>query len=172
MTDSNATELLRKLLDERGIEYKKLSNIQTVFYDVDGNRFTYIALPESGWTELFMGGYHITPEQAVAATLGVEKSDPTERWLLGACNQAAQDYVAQLEQERDELKSKLEAATLGADDESRWYELFGTPERAAQTLADDCPGGACGGCPGLRAEECGLGDYDVLLEWLRGKAVR
>ena len=53
---------------------------------------------------------------------------------------------------------------------SRWHELFGTPERAARTLADNCPGGSCGGCPGIKAETCGLGDYDALLEWLRGDA--
>lgn len=52
-------------------------------------------------------------DQAIAATLGEKPRDKTEEWLLKACNQAAQDYVAQLEQERDELKSKLEAATFG-----------------------------------------------------------
>jgi len=39
-----------------------------------------------------------------AATLGEKPRDKTEEWLLNACNQAARDYVAQLEQERDELK--------------------------------------------------------------------
>lgn len=37
---------------------------------------------------------------------------------------------------------------------SRWYELFGTPEKAARTLAEDYT-------------DC---DYDALLEWLRGDA--
>ncbi len=55
---------------------------------------------------------------------------------------------------------------------SNYERFFGTPERAAQTLADNCPGGSCSGCPGIKAETCGLGDYDALLEWLRGKAVR
>ena len=54
--------------------------------------------------------------------------------------------------------------------ETNYERLFGTPERAARTLADNCPGGSCGGCPGIKAETCGLGDYDALLEWLRGDA--
>ena len=58
------------------------------------------------------------------------------------------------------------------DDDSRYSELFGTPERAARTMVDMCEGGTfddCGGCPAALAE-CKLGDYDALLEWLRGDA--
>lgn len=57
---------------------------------------------------------------------------------------------------------------------SRWYELFGTPERAALTAerlcgcvdyldcatCEFCEGGEC-------VLECG---YDALLEWLKGDA--
>ena len=64
------------------------------------------------------------------------------------------------------------AATLGAERESNWYRLFGTPGRAARTIADDCAGGPCRGCPGIKIEICGVGDYDVLLEWLCGRAVK
>ena len=56
--------------------------------------------------------------------------------------------------------------------DTRWYELFGTSERAARTMVDMCEGGTfddCGGCPAALAE-CKLGDYDALLEWLRGDA--
>lgn len=55
---------------------------------------------------------------------------------------------------------------------SRYHELFGTPERAARAMVDMCEGGTfddCGGCPAALAE-CKLGDYDALLEWLRGDA--
>lgn len=59
------------------------------------------------------------------------------------------------------------------DTHSRWHELFGTPERAARTLCDvvSCVEAAndCDAC-----EFSGLcvrtGDYDALLEWLRGEA--
>ena len=56
--------------------------------------------------------------------------------------------------------------------DTRWHELFGTPERAARAMVDMCEGGTfddCGGCPAALAE-CKLGDYDALLEWLMGDA--
>ena len=87
---------------------------------------------------------------------------------------------------------------------SRWFQLFGTPERAARTLKkliEDGPFlikedrdsfkpakvcdlldelcGGCGKCPScVNAHEteysikfeCNGGDYDALLEWLRGDA--
>ena len=56
--------------------------------------------------------------------------------------------------------------------ESNYTRLFGTPERAARAMVDMCEGGTfddCGGCPAALAE-CKLGDYDALLEWLRGDA--
>lgn len=47
------------------------------------------------------------------------------------------------------------------DTHSRWHELFGTPERAARTLVDISE----------RVNLDGIGgDYDALLEWLRGDA--
>ena len=51
----------------------------------------------------------------------------------------------------------------------RWYELFGTPERAARTLVDNCDKvHFCEGCPA----DTGIHDctYDALLDWLRGEA--
>lgn len=58
------------------------------------------------------------------------------------------------------------------DDKSRWRQLFGTPERAAQTLhrfCADCFGGDCATCgvPEWADYTC---DYDALLEWLRDDA--
>ena len=53
---------------------------------------------------------------------------------------------------------------------SRWFELFGTPERAARTLENGTP--LCGWCNLQTCErnggECTLLDYDALLEWLGG----
>lgn len=64
----SATEELRRLLDERGVRHEKAEDDTTIYYDSDGNRYTYNVNPESGWAQLF--GYNLTPEQAIAATLG------------------------------------------------------------------------------------------------------
>ena len=54
----------------------------------------------------------------------------------------------------------------------RWYELFGTPERAARTLENGTP--MCDWCDTNACEkkggECSLFNYDALLDWLRGDA--
>lgn len=61
--------------------------------------------------------------------------------------------------------------------DTRWHELFGTPERAARTLeAIPCGNLPCSKCPmfkpcccdGVKEDEETF--YDVLLEWLRGDA--
>ena len=49
---------------------------------------------------------------------------------------------------------------------SRYAELFGTPERAARTLANNCHRDGCIACAAM-GFDCGGGDYDALLEWLR-----
>ena len=57
------------------------------------------------------------------------------------------------------------------DDRSRWFDLFGTPERAVQTLKLMCDlSSTCDFCllSGRAENICGNGDYDALLEWLRG----
>ena len=60
------------------------------------------------------------------------------------------------------------------DDGTRYSELFGTPERAAQTMAGKC--GDC--CECVLVDACGYGkkcllsdkcDYDMLLEWLESE---
>ncbi len=53
--------------------------------------------------------------------------------------------------------------------ESRWHELFGTPEIAARTLAKHCDEFHCVVCPAYH-HGCGEGDYYALLEWLGGDA--
>ena len=69
MTDNKTTELLR-LLEERGARYEKPEDDTTIYYDGDGNRYTYNVNPDSGWAQLF--GYNLTPEQAIAATMSDE----------------------------------------------------------------------------------------------------
>lgn len=58
------------------------------------------------------------------------------------------------------------------DDRSRWFELFGTPERAARTLAGICESCKYGDCVTCGVPEWAsyLHDYDALLEWLRGES--
>ena len=196
MTEKSASDVLRELLDERGIEWRAgLENVTWVgdwcFVEYENGKFAATCEPV------------LTPEQAIAATLGYELNPdglPVGLTISddgNLLNWRGENYVKQrgntLTAEQvmviagrhqpdycsdthvcfdwqaiaDELN-----AELGADGGSPWHELFGTPERAARTLADNCPGGSCGGCPGIKAETCGLGDYDTLLEWLRGKAVK
>ena len=85
--------------------------------------------------------------------------------------------------ERGDFDSVTEAVRwlMRERDKSRWAELFGTPERAAQTIwqmqmatdlmgccdSDTCPA-AFEGC--WKQTSCPMDDYDVLLEWLRGDA--
>jgi hypothetical protein len=55
------------------------------------------------------------------------------------------------------------------DVNSRHYKLFGTPERAAQLITDNCKYlSYCGQC-WIRAANCD-GKYSTVLEWLRGDA--
>lgn len=59
------------------------------------------------------------------------------------------------------------------DDKSRWFELFGTPERAARTLYESTSECRCcvirDDC-GYDLDKCVMYDRDKLLEWLRGDA--
>lgn len=59
--------------------------------------------------------------------------------------------------------------------ETRYERLFGTPERAARTLSimQRCELGIIGNCDDCEMHDaCRVrdGDYDVLLEWLRGES--
>lgn len=76
MTDSKtATERLRELLDERGVEWRDSepygANAVTKF-DVRGITLRYVEYPDYCWLD-----YHeneaLTPEQAIAATLGSDR---------------------------------------------------------------------------------------------------
>ena len=60
--------------------------------------------------------------------------------------------------------------------ETNWERLFGTPERAARTLARMCAigDGSCAGCPMYKAnlEHC-ISRYthlESIVEWLKGVA--
>lgn len=53
--------------------------------------------------------------------------------------------------------------------ESRYEKLFGTPERAAKTIADNCKYlSHCGSCP-IPVGNCD-GEESTVLEWLKGES--
>lgn len=82
----------------------------------------------------------------------------------------------------ESLRDKLQPVPAELDyieDKSRWHELFGTPERAAEYFATQCfgsNGGMCYYCPFDDCDERlrNMGAYpsvhDKLFEWLRGDA--
>ncbi len=77
MTDNRTTEL-RRLLDERGFGYKptRFSMLQTTF---TANGVEWIVTEREATGELFVEPRHgLTPEQAIAATLGSEREKALE----------------------------------------------------------------------------------------------
>ena len=76
---TSATERLRALLTERGVEWRGGLPTETMV-EADGLDLLYVALPD-GRVRAFIRNY-LTPEQAVEATLGREPwVNPTwERW--------------------------------------------------------------------------------------------
>lgn len=88
MTDSNAIKRIYELLDERGIDYKlrrasATSARETVFweYEKDGDWATAeyaLTVPQDGYGNL--NASRLTPEQAVAATLGGGECTPHGEW--------------------------------------------------------------------------------------------
>lgn len=75
--------------------------------------------------------------------------------------------------------AKADTELRKPDGKSRWFRLFGTPERAAQMMIavrnecessgpcyPRCQFGDAPACP----SNCESSDYDMILEWLRGDA--
>ena len=87
------------------------------------------------------------------------------------------DAARMMREAADTIESLQEPQ--GVASESRYTELFGTPERAAQTMALQCFGAASEACDTCVFGECdgklrNSGTYptvyDALLDWLRGDA--
>ena len=168
-----ATDELRSLLDERGVEWEQS--------------------PQGGWyTTEWTGRYgkcnamewkptltvmmpNLTPEQAIAATLGKQGyyTDCDDEGTHITCGQCG-EYIGTAEEI---------AATLGGGERgthaphagSRWHNLFGTPERAARTeyALEMCRVVGCEDCPARGISRvCSDFAYseESLLEWLRGDA--
>ena len=81
--------------------------------------------------------------------------------------------IVELIQECHATQANYEHCKYSTDrgwcDTSRYANLFGTPERAARTLEKQCDPFHCVVCPAYHRAQCDEGDYDKLLEWLRGE---
>ena len=102
-----------------------------------------------------------------------EAADTIET-LRGRLQRAEEDAriieveTSHIDIEQGEVITRFVPAELDyIEDKSRWFELFGTPERVARTLANNCHRDGCIACAAM-GFDCGGGDYDALLEWLKG----
>lgn len=72
----SATDELRRLLDERGVEWESkdvdgISGFHDTRWNAYGVRWCYVEFVDNNYTKLKpIREFHCTPEQAVAATLG------------------------------------------------------------------------------------------------------
>ena len=120
----NATEILRHMLNERGVEYRTHGMTDRTWFEV-GNISWFIIESEDG--SLTANAVYLTPEQAIAATLGVEPDEAAMVKLHDRMNAALLEYErAQGIEKRDgdggvvvpfvaEMHSLLEeAAALGS----------------------------------------------------------
>lgn len=89
-----ATEKLRHLLDKRGIEWGNIKDDGSesdylTGWQVDGNRVVATEWPVSGGLTVEVIRHHLTPEQAIEATLGLETcrniSNPPSGFLCSEC---------------------------------------------------------------------------------------
>ena len=78
-----ATERLRRMLDERGVEWRGGLPTETMV-EADGLDLLYVALPD-GRVRAFIRNY-LTPEQAIEATLGATDARPTQAESSGTCH--------------------------------------------------------------------------------------
>jgi len=87
-----ATDTLRRLLDERGVEWWEdafASKHRTVFDGKDGVRYCVYQL---GSSPFISSTLPVTPEQAIAATLGVEPDEAAMVKLHDRMNAALLEY--------------------------------------------------------------------------------
>lgn len=163
-----ATERLRELLDERGVEWREPDSIlrrSQTLWDVDGVTWTAIERRD-GFLRVESKTRYYTPEQAIASTLRVvlHRITPEKAIAATLLDERGFEYFD--------------------ESETRWHELFGTPEKVARFMVEHCNFRNCAECPlchddkGATCEipgNCVWGveddSYGALLAWLRGKAV-
>ena len=131
MTDNRTTEL-REKLTERGVEWKDVSNgfADVTVFVMNGIKWTVISKsylnPENDWMK--MNAERITPEQAIAVTLGSESVD----YMLNT--------IGKLEEENERLRSSC--GTLTAKQVSEAIEKcfdfdVWVPSERGQAIADE-----------------------------------
>lgn len=87
---TSATEILRRMLDERGVEWDASDTYRllvTSWKDASGHGWTFMEHRDYSFSKLT--AYHITPAQAIAATLGAGSA--SELWtalIRSACGSA------------------------------------------------------------------------------------
>ena len=90
-----ATDELRRMLDERGVEWE--GDTDTRFRDSHGLMMQ--AFPLYGGKELGLGVWSCTPEQAIEATLGrgtckmEQRGKAPHRWVCSGCNVSSPFYA-------------------------------------------------------------------------------
>ena len=103
-----------------------------------------------------------------------EAADTIEN-LRDSLNEVADKWASEKIKAEDYARENM---MLKANNGSRWFELFGTPKKAARALMEvfamcNKPTIYCAKCPLSKAPACygnDDGDYDAFLEWLRGDA--
>ena len=88
MTEKSTSDVLRELLDERGVEWRESVNVANcVFTIYESPTFGEVAAMDNDGTLYFheLNGIDVTPEQAIAATLGSGTCRNQWQWNSGFC---------------------------------------------------------------------------------------
>lgn len=82
----SATDEICRLLDERGVEWGANDTYRllvTSWNDASGHSWVFMEHRDGSFSKLT--AYHLTPEQAIAATLGVTDATPARQGDAGTC---------------------------------------------------------------------------------------
>lgn len=135
MTESSMT-ILRRMLDERGVEYTQALAAEGTLFIVVTNKEHYFILVRDNDAGIEMWSRDLTPEQAIAATLGpaVRHPKPHEKWTTVLLPEIAwglddgwPDYLSVAHDAHGEWRTYVPEATLGnrTDLSKRLREVYG-----------------------------------------------
>ena len=101
MTDNRTTKRLMAMLEERGVEYKTHGIIGGKAVTWHGSVCNWVALPDERGLAVAVYKDYLTPEQAIAATMGSEREKRLEKlvnqlWYL-VNHRSGYGYAAALE---------------------------------------------------------------------------
>lgn len=171
MTDNRATEPLRKLLDERGVEHEDkhtelvpgISEWDSTWWrGIAGMTFLAVSDESVGHEDcIYINGAYLTPEQAIAATIGSElpydkllRCLETDWYIRATWDGLRKFWCIELTEEGVKLRdAELGSGTLTAEQvretvEKHWHDLsaeYDMPEATAlpeysydwQAIADE-----------------------------------